>query len=193
MNKQNLLIIIIIVLIVALGIALWQNSKTADAPEQVSNNTQNTDSAPTEDQDQEPNTPEQELPAADDAASFENDLANKGKSWTLWQVTLDKKVVNMDAKISAPLTLQFDTDKNSYTGFAGCNNFSGTYSTSGTMGFDFGATVSTKKACADPKPQSLENSIFQAMEKVSTTGIKGNQLVFTSADGYTELVYNQAI
>ena len=186
MNKQSLLIIIIIILVAALGIVLWQNSKTADAPEQISNNTENTDTQTSE---PDSDTAEPADVPFNENEEFEKELQVNGNNWTLWKVTVDKKEVDMSMNVPAPLTLQFDPAKNSYSGFAGCNSFSGTYSATDNNVFDFGAAASTKKAC--PATMQLENGIFKAFDKAVRYGIKGNQLVFTSEDGYTELVYDQ--
>ena len=189
MTQKKILIPIIVALVLIIGFLLIRESQRRadlkadpDLAEYMKTGVYPADS------EQKNGTTEQEAPA--DVETFEKTLATRGENWTLWRVTVDKKNIDMDVNITAPLTLQFDTSKKSYSGFAGCNNFSGTYKSSGESAFDFGSTVSTKKACS---AMDLENGIFQAMDKVNRFGIKGDQLVFTSEDGYTELVDSKAI
>lgn len=188
MTKQNVLITIIVILLVAIGVIIWMNnSKEIIAPE-VSNTTQNTNS------DVEPtnsNSNGAEIMPINENEEFEKELEANGNNWLLSKVTVNQKAVDMSMNVPAPLTLQFDTTNNTYKGFGGCNNFSGTYTSADNYVFDFGATVSTKMAC--PVTMELENSIFKAMDDAVSYGVKGNALVFTSKDGYTELVYTPAI
>lgn len=187
MNQRNILVGIIIALLLVIGIFVWQNNKSEET--KVTNQTQENSNQSTPTSTPSPTaTPAQ--PTVIDLSTFEKSMMAKGKNWTLTRVTVNNKNANMDVKVNAPLTLQFDTTKKTYSGFAGCNNFSGTYTSSGSFKFDFGATASTKMACP---ALDLETEFFKAMNAVSTFGIKGDQLVFTSEDGFTELLYNQAI
>lgn len=187
MSRQNMFIALVVVLVIALGIVIWMNnSKETIAPE-ISNNTQNTDS---ESEEANSNSNGAEILPINENEEFEKTLGATSTNWTLWKATVNQKALDMSMNVPAPLTLQFDVEKNTYSGFAGCNSFTGTYSSADNYVFDFGATASTKKAC--PATMELENGILQAMDKAISYGIKGEQLVFTSEDGYTELVYDQA-
>lgn len=198
MTRKNLLIIALLVVAI-IAVIIWNQTNSASAPE-VQDSNQATNSEQTE---SSVNTNSESMTNSNESVNetkppltkdqFESDLGKYGNNWLLSKVTLNQKGVDMNVNISGPLTLQFNPEKNTYTGFSGCNNFSGTYTTADNYVFDFGAIVNTKKACADPKVQALENSILQAMDNATSTGIKGQQLIFTSEDGYTELVYDQAI
>lgn len=189
MTHKKILIPIIVVLVLIIGFLLLRESqRRADLKADPDLAEYMKTGVYPEDSQQKNGTTEQETSA--DVETFEKTLAMRGENWTLWRVTVDKKNIDMDVNVSGPLTLQFDTSKKSYSGFAGCNNFSGTYQSSGELAFDFGSTVSTKKAC---DAMELETAIFQAMDKAHRFFIKGDQLVFTSEDGYTELVYSKAI
>lgn len=187
MSKQNALITAVIVLAIALVAVIFINyPKETVAPTEVSNEMQNTNS-----ESEETNSSSNEAPImpVNENEEFEKSLSATSNNWTLNRVTVDQKKINMDVNVSNPITLQFDSAKNTYSGFAGCNSFSGTYSAQDNFVFSFGTTVSTKMACPS---LNLEEAIFKAMSQTTRYGVKGTQLVFESTDGYTQLLYDPA-
>jgi heat shock protein HslJ len=86
--------------------------------------------------------------------------------------------------------LIFDKSKKGYSGFAGCNGFSGTYKASAPDNFSFGATAATKKYCMESS--TLENNIFSAMQKVKEFVILENGNLLLRGDG-VKLEYKKAI
>jgi putative lipoprotein len=121
--------------------------------------------------------------------TFAETFANN--NWLLESATVDGTAVDMNVNVPAALTLNFDKTKKGYSGFAGCNDFSGTYSASAPDNFSFGATVSTKKYCMESS--GLESKVFSAMGKVQMFSITGGKLILETHDGKSKLVYKQAI
>jgi heat shock protein HslJ len=114
------------------------------------------------------------------------------QNWLLDKLVLGGKAVDMNVNVPQALTLNFDSGiEGNYSGFAGCNGFSGTYSRSGSDGFSFGATASTKMYCMESS--ALESKIFEAMGDVSKYQVQSGNLIFSSADGQTKIQYKPAI
>jgi heat shock protein HslJ len=179
MNKNLLAGLGIAVLLL---LAIWMyKSYPQQAP--VENNSQATAEENTADANSENDMPE-ETPVT-------NTLG--GTAWLLDSVVLAGQAVNMDVNVPQPMTLNFGVTakSNTYTGFGGCNSFSGTYTLAPGSKFSFGDTVSTKKYC--PASSAMENSIFSAMEKADKFSISGGKLIIQSADGKTKLTYKEAI
>jgi heat shock protein HslJ len=190
MSKHHVLIAIIVILLVGLGVMAWQNYSNQQDAKKVASMLANQENEQTEEPVEETTTePEEVAPATN--LDFEDTLATAGKNWVLSSITLNQTKVDLNVEVSQVLALNFDTDKFAYAGFGGCNTFSGTYTTATEMGFDFGATASTKMACSEQAMQ-LETATFKAMDAVTKFGIEGEQLVFMTDDGYTKLVYNPA-
>lgn len=118
-------------------------------------------------------------------SAFETDLP--AKSWQLAIINSKSGQTKVEGSYPQAISIEFNFADNSYKGYAGCNTFSGKYQATGNYGFSFGSIASTKMAC---DYIDLEGAIFEAMRKVNTWGIKGDQLVFTEDGGYTDLVYS---
>jgi len=69
--------------------------------------------------------------------------------------------------------LTFDATENRVSGFAGCNNFSGEYSTDGET-IKIGPLVSTKMACK--RFMDVENHTFKVLEQVSMFSVKDGKM-----------------
>jgi putative lipoprotein len=189
MKGKNIVIGLLIVAVIVLGYFLLKNKPTA-----------NNESASGQDQSQavtpppapiptEIPAPSPEPPPAPNPGDFKETFAEY--NWLVDAATLDGKSVNMNADVPAALTLNFDMSKKTYSGFAGCNDYSGAYKAAAPNGFSFGATVSTKKFCADSA--DLENDLFAAMGKITKFAIQNGVLVLSSADGKTTITYKMAI
>jgi copper homeostasis protein (lipoprotein) len=76
--------------------------------------------------------------------------------------------------------LTFDPKATKVTGFGGCNNFSGSFVTSGAAGLKLGALVSTKKACPG---RNWETPLLQALAGVASRRISGAHLELLDAAG----------
>ena len=78
--------------------------------------------------------------------------------------------IGNNKSISAKLTISFDDELNKVTGFAGCNNFFGSY-TAHNNEITFGNIASSKKFC--PKEiNSIENLFLKALNAADTFTIK---------------------
>ncbi|QQS23270.1 META domain-containing protein [bacterium] len=130
-----------------------------------------------------PSTDDRSVPAD---STFEAGLPTK--RWQLSVLNSKSGQTVIGGQYPQAIYIEFNPADNSYKGYAGCNTFSGKYEASGDYGFSFGPIASTKMAC---DYIDLEGAVFEAMRKAATWGIKGEQLVFTSEDGYTDLVYSR--
>lgn len=181
--------IVVVALIIA-GAVIWINknktpSQMVDSDKKMSTDQQVSDSSININKkaNSEPKTA-QEDPAF---KAFETTIPTT--NWVLWRVTLNNKTADLNVKVPAPLTLQFDTKAKKVSGFAGCNTFSGSYTAGANNKLVLGPIMATELGCS---ASSLESTILQAMNKVTMYGIKGDQLVLDSADSSTEIVYSQA-
>ena len=114
----------------------------------------------------------QELPetAAKADTSMPDALDN-----TRWQVEMIYKN-KAGATIS---TLQFDPD-NRVSGNAGCNNFTGQFTRSGTT-IDFGLLATTRKMC-EPAVNGQERAYLEALDDVAGWRRVGSQLELVDAE-----------
>ena len=72
------------------------------------------------------------------------------------------------------LTLEFDSKTNKISGFAGCNNFFGTYTTNGNA-ISFSELGATRMMCQD-EVNKVELSMFQTMAKVNNFELSSGKL-----------------
>ena len=77
------------------------------------------------------------------------------------------------------------------SGSAGCNQYNGTYATSGADGLTITNVATTRKACADDV-MTLESQFTSALEKVTTYSISGVTLTLRDADGATQATFTAA-
>ena len=87
--------------------------------------------------------------------------------------------------LTTNLTITFDEANSKVSGFSGCNNFSGNYTTEGNT-IKFSALGSTKKMCVDKNSNLVESKMMAALGKVTNFEIKGDKLILL--DSKTELL-----
>ena len=85
------------------------------------------------------------------------------------------------AKLHRPVTLRFESGR--LSGFAGCNNFSGSYALEGDQ-LKIGPVASTQMACAEPG-SSIETAFHKALSGTLRYAVDGDQLTATTASGDT--------
>lgn len=85
-------------------------------------------------------------------------------------------------------TLQFTPDGKA-NGKGGCNNFSTTYQAGPDGKMSFSPVISTKMACPDTMAQ--ESAYFEGLAKTQQFKIEAGQLILSSADGQTRLVFSR--
>jgi copper homeostasis protein (lipoprotein) len=115
-------------------------------------------------------------------------VANAPITETYWKLTeLLGKPVDTTIK-RKPLFLQFDQNGD-VTGSGGCNNIRGTYTADAMGKLTLSKMISTRMAC--PAMQD-ESAFLQALSKVNTYIINGNQLQLTTAKMAPMLVFEAA-
>lgn len=100
----------------------------------------------------------------------------EGTQWYLSEVA--GSPVSPAANEKQPHIL-FDAAKLQVTGFAGCNNFFGSYELDGAA-LKFGPIGSTRMACPDLET-SLETEVFKALENTRSWEVKDKELLFLDA------------
>ena len=106
---------------------------------------------------------------------------------TLWRFTevAGVPVTTEPDQREPSFVLKFDGER--VTGFAGCNQFSGSF-TSGPGLLDFGELMSTRMAC----PQlDTEQRVFEALAKTTAYTIEGERL--TLLEGSSPLAVCEAV
>ena len=100
------------------------------------------------------------------------------KNKTQKQTTINNnwKVITMHGIDSLEInpTILFDAEENKISGFAGCNNFFGSYDPENNQ-LDFSKMGLTRKMCPD---MSIENDFINNMKSVTYYKIDNNQLMF---------------
>ena len=108
-----------------------------------------------------------------------------GTSWTLASASIDGD----DVAAVGTSTLAFGDDGTTVAGSTGCNQFSGTYTQSGSdLTIELGPV--TLRACVDPGATAQEAAILAHLPEVASYSADG-QLVLTDADDVTLLTYDQ--
>jgi heat shock protein HslJ len=85
------------------------------------------------------------------------------------------------AQLSRPVTVRFESGR--LAGFAGCNNFSGSYTLDGDR-LTIGPVASTQMACPEPG-SSIETAFHAALSGTLRYVIDGDDLTLTAASGDT--------
>ncbi|HMQ01527.1 MAG TPA: META domain-containing protein [Candidatus Doudnabacteria bacterium] len=185
MNPKYVAVTIIVLAVLAGGYLFWTNQnteKTLDtAEQQLEEETLTEEGAANLNQENEEEM--QTQPTASD------EFANN--NWVLSSATINNNAIGLITPVPQALTLNFTKNSKSYSGFAGCNNFSGQYSISGVNGFSFGVTTSTKVACQDT--MNLENEIFTGMAQITKFELINDMLTLSNDSGNTKLIYQKAI
>ena len=114
--------------------------------------------------------------------------ALSGTSWTLTQLTVDRKSQNLAP--TAPVTLQFQQHDASYIGSSGCNYYSGAYAVSGHQLHLQFASV-TQRACVGPI-MSQEVAYLNVMQQVRSYQIDGKILRLKDGSNTVILVFTAA-
>lgn len=99
------------------------------------------------------------------------------RDWAL--VTLDDSAAPLGAG-GKPATIRFDTTTSRAGGFAGCNQYSATYTMAGDS-IHFGPAISTKMACADG--DALERAFLGIIPDVTTYRATDSTLTLGGASG----------
>lgn len=80
------------------------------------------------------------------------------------------------------LTLTFNTQEKSINGFAGCNNFFGSYFIEEGDKLSFGVLAATEMYCEGPI-MNIEDSLFKTLKDVTTYTYTENTLILYSKTG----------
>jgi len=96
----------------------------------------------------------------------------------------------VDALPESVVTLNFQAEQ--ISGNASCNNYTGTYQTSGSK-IEFGPLAATRKLCAQPLGiMEQENAYLAALEATAAYDLKSNRLELKDEQGEVILVFNRA-
>jgi heat shock protein HslJ len=110
-----------------------------------------------------------------------------GSSWTLAGAAID----GQDVAAVGTATLEFDADGATLAGSTGCNQFSGTYTQSGSdLSIALGPV--TQAACVDPGATAQEAAILAHLPEVASYTMD-QQLVLKDSNDETLLAYNQGL
>jgi heat shock protein HslJ len=105
--------------------------------------------------------------------------------WTL------KSLIFNGSEVTIPLdkiTLSINAE-NQASGLGGCNRYSGAVQTDRSGNLTFGALISTKMACRDT--MQAETAYFNALAKINRYVFESDNLVLTSSDSQTKLVFSK--
>lgn len=103
----------------------------------------------------------------------------EGAAWRLEE--LPGAQVAALAKLDRPVTVRFESGR--LSGFAGCNNFSGSYTLAGNQ-LKIGPVASTQMACPEPA-SSIETAFHKALSGTLVFAVDGDHLAATTAAGET--------
>jgi heat shock protein HslJ len=118
-------------------------------------------------------------------------IAQQSLAGTSWNVQSYNSQGNQASVISGSKpTLAFGTD-GTVSGDTGCNNFSGSYTASGST-ITFGPMASTLRACTDPNVTAQEQAYLAALGNSTTYQLSADQLVLADASGNPQVVLTAA-
>jgi heat shock protein HslJ len=104
-----------------------------------------------------------------------------GTSWRVTGYNNGKQAV-VSALVGTQLTMEFAADGR-VSGSAGCNNYTATYTASGSA-LRFGPAATTRKMCAQPEGiMEQEQQFLQALETVATIRQEGERAELRTAEG----------
>ena len=85
-------------------------------------------------------------------------------------------ITALEANTEVPekLSISFDTEKNTVSGFSGCNRFSGTYSVENET-IAFGPLATTRKMCRG-EANAIESRTLSLLSKINAFSIEGKTL-----------------
>lgn len=182
MNKKNIIIASLALIILILAIIMWQDSNKSREALLDSNNNDSAIQKPINGDDTGSQNPIDKPPVSsnpDDGMDVEAEMA--GKSWVLYGIEKDGKDMDMSAKVSKPISLEFKSSDKSYSGFGGCNGFGGNYKFTSSNNITFEPPISTKIYCQGGASE-LEQQYLQLLSEVKTVWFKGDSLVLIKDD-----------
>ena len=103
-----------------------------------------------------------------------------GTSWRVTAYNNGRQAV-VSVLSGTQLSMSFAADGR-VSGSAGCNNFMGTYSASGSS-LQLGPAATTRKLCAQPGVMEQEQQFLKAMETAATIRQEGERAELRTADG----------
>ncbi len=103
----------------------------------------------------------------------------EGAAWRLTQLPGTQSAAL--AQLNRPVTVRFESGR--LSGFAGCNNFSGSYTLDGDQ-LKIGPVASTQMACPEPG-SSVETAFHKALSGTLRYSVDGDGLQATTAAGDT--------
>jgi len=113
------------------------------------------------------------------AAAGNSPAGLEGAAWRLQELPGARPAAL--AQMSRPVTMRFESGR--VAGFAGCNNFSGSYTLDGAQ-LQIGPVASTQMACPEPG-SSIETAVHQALKGTLRFAVDGGSLSATTASGDT--------
>jgi heat shock protein HslJ len=136
-------------------------------------------------------TPQLELLDGDGDTLLIYDANTAGLEGTSWTAT---GVNNGSAVESTALTEMISAEFRSggvVTGFSGCNEYNGTYATSGTDGLTITDVAGTLKSC-DDATMTLEGQYLAALGKTATYELSGGTLTLRDSSGAIQATFTAA-
>lgn len=112
------------------------------------------------------------------------DTGISGTAWRVTGVNNGKGAVSSSQQTNR-LTATFQANGR-FTGFGGCNEMDGPYTTTGTNGLTIGPLASTQKGCA-ADVMTVESQYAVALSKVATYDISGDTLTLRDGAGATQV------
>jgi len=94
----------------------------------------------------------------------------------------------VDALPDSAVTLNFQADQ--VSGMASCNNYSGSYQTTGSK-IEFGPQAVTQKMCTQPEIMEQESAYLSALEAAAEYDLKGDTLEIKDNQGDVILVFTR--
>lgn len=120
---------------------------------------------------------------AEDDGEFSSPLG--GTAWILDPASADIVI----PEGAEDVTLAFTTD-GSFAGHAGCNNYTGSYTTTDDGGVTLGETAVTRMMCEDDL-MAVETAYLSALAEVAKFAVDDEELTFSDADGTEVLRYDR--
>lgn len=108
--------------------------------------------------------------------------------WQLASITVDGTAMKLEKNWAVTLVMM---DEGNLSGKAACNQFGGHYTLENGK-LSTKEIAQTLMACMDDGMMALESAYLKALNAGGTLKQDGDQLVLTSADGKTELVFNRS-
>lgn len=124
-----------------------------------------------------------DAPSAEATGEFSSPLG--GTAWILDPASIDVVIPEGGEEV----TLAFSTD-GSFAGHSGCNNYTGSYSTTDDGEIAVTDTAATRAMCED-NVMAVEDAYLAALEQVERFEINGDVLTLSDADGAEVLRYNR--